>query len=102
METSDRSAGDFIAGFLDDYFAECDEHLTVVRRILLAADSVTGCELGPAAVEFLFRSFHSLKGLSGMVELRDDMRRIMEKSYPQSQYMSKGFKSADNPWYKFW
>jgi outer membrane protein assembly factor BamD len=34
--------------------------------------------------------------------LRDDMRRIMDKSYPQSQYMSKGFRTVDNPWYKFW
>ena len=56
---------------MDDYFAECDEHLTEVRRILLEADSATGAGLGPAALEDLFRSFHSLKGLSGMVELRD-------------------------------
>ena len=71
MATPERSAGDFIAGFMDDYFAECDEHLTEVRRILLAADPSTGSALGPAAVEDLFRSFHSLKGLSGMVELRE-------------------------------
>ncbi len=26
------ASGDFLAGFMDDYFAECDEHLTAVRR----------------------------------------------------------------------
>ena len=63
--------GEFIAGFMDDYFAECDEHLTEVRGILLAADPGRGSELDGRGLEDLFRSFHSLKGLSGMVELRD-------------------------------
>ena len=71
MSGPERSDGEFIAGFMDDYFAECDEHLTEVRRILLAADATDGAGLGKQALEDLFRSFHSLKGLSGMVELRE-------------------------------
>src|SRR5215470_2407718 len=57
--------------FLDDYFAECDEHLTGARRALLALESAVGqpgAERGP--VDELFRYFHSLKGISAMVELR--------------------------------
>jgi outer membrane protein assembly factor BamD len=50
------------------------------------------------AVYILYKSYDAL----GMAELRDDTRRIMEKNYPQSQFLSKGFRSADNPWYKFW
>jgi outer membrane protein assembly factor BamD len=50
------------------------------------------------ATYILYKSYDAL----GMTELRDDTRRIIEKSYPKSQYLSKGFKSADNPWYKFW
>ena len=50
------------------------------------------------ATYILYKSYDAL----GMKDLRDDTRRIMEKSYPQSQYMSKGFKSIENPWYKFW
>ncbi|MFZ2296335.1 MAG: outer membrane protein assembly factor BamD [Polaromonas sp.] len=50
------------------------------------------------ATYILYKSYDAL----GMTELRDDTRRIMEKTYPQSQYLSKGFRSADNPWYKFW
>jgi two-component system, chemotaxis family, sensor kinase CheA len=69
--STDRTDGEFIAGFMDDYFAECDEHLTEVRRILLAADPAAGAGLDREALEDLFRSFHSLKGLSGMVELRE-------------------------------
>jgi len=50
------------------------------------------------ATYILYKSYDAL----GMTELRDDTRRIMDKSYPNSQYMSKGFRTADNPWYKFW
>jgi len=55
----------------------------------------------PALEEATFILYKSYDAL-GMTELRDDMRRIFEKSYPQSQYMSKGFRAAENPWYKFW
>ena len=55
----------------------------------------------PAIEEATFILYKSYDAL-GMNDLRDDMRRIMEKSYPQSQYLTRGFKSADNPWYKFW
>ena len=60
---------EFLAGFMDDYFAESDEHLTAIRRTLLATESSR--DLSAAALEELFRSFHSIKGLSGMVELRE-------------------------------
>jgi outer membrane protein assembly factor BamD len=55
----------------------------------------------PALEEATFILYKSYDAL-GMTELRDDTRRIMEKSYPQSRYIRKGFRTADNPWYKFW
>ena len=62
----------FAAGFLDDYFAECDEHLSLVRRLLLDVHAAgPDRPLRPAVVEELFRSFHSVKGVSGMVGARD-------------------------------
>ena len=63
---------DFLDTFLDDYFAECDEHLTTVRRTLLALESSVGQPRpDPAVTEELFRAFHSLKGIAGMVEHRE-------------------------------
>ena len=50
------------------------------------------------ATYILYKSYDAL----GMSDLRDDTRRIMEKSFPQSQYLGGGFRSADKPWYKFW
>lgn len=60
----------FFASLLDDYFAECDEHLSSMRRNLLALEKFVGQRSPDAqALEVLFRSFHSLKGISGMVGL---------------------------------
>jgi two-component system chemotaxis sensor kinase CheA len=57
---------------MDDYFAECDDHLRSVRRALLALSGAADeRRADPISLEQLFRSFHSLKGLSGMVELRE-------------------------------
>ncbi len=65
-----ESGGDFFAQFLDDYFAECDEHLTLVRRHLLALEEQAGRPgVDAPLLDELFRSFHTLKGISAMVEL---------------------------------
>ena len=62
----------FIAGFMDDYFAECDEHLASLRDLLLGLErTVRTGRPDDRVLEELFRSFHSIKGISGMVELRD-------------------------------
>ena len=61
----------FESSFMDDYFAEADEHLLSVRRCLLILDGSLGADVSPAVLEELFRSCHSLKGISAMVELRE-------------------------------
>jgi two-component system chemotaxis sensor kinase CheA len=63
---------EFFAQFLDDYFAECDEHLTLVRRHLLVLEEQAGRpDVDPALLDELFRSFHTLKGISAMVDLSE-------------------------------
>jgi two-component system chemotaxis sensor kinase CheA len=56
---------------MDDYFAEADEHLLAIRRCLLMLDGVERPDPASAVLEELFRSCHSLKGISAMVELRE-------------------------------
>jgi len=58
----------FFAEFLDDFFAECDEHLAIVRRNVLALEAAIGRpQVARSPIGELLRSFHTLKGLSGMV-----------------------------------
>lgn len=62
-----NSTTDFFSEFIDEYFAECDEHLTAVRRDLLALESGgEEVQLNRPTLDELFRRYHSLKGLSGM------------------------------------
>src|SRR3954471_19822871 len=69
----------FASAFMDDYFAESEEHLTVVRQRLLILEAAIGSgEPQPEVLEELFRSFHSLKGISAMVELREAERLAHE------------------------
>jgi two-component system, chemotaxis family, sensor kinase CheA len=69
MTTPDQQDA-FAAGFMEDYFAEAEEHIISVRRSLLALEALVGSDLPASVLEDLFRSFHSLKGISAMVELR--------------------------------
>ncbi|MBY0513387.1 MAG: Hpt domain-containing protein, partial [Gemmataceae bacterium] len=69
---SGRDEDDPVALF-SDYVAECEEHLTSAGRVLL------DLEVAPAGVERaqldgLFRNFHTVKGLSGMVGLEEAER----------------------------
>jgi two-component system, chemotaxis family, sensor kinase CheA len=68
--SSKFSAG--LAGaFLDDFYTECDEHLTAIRDGLVTLEGSIGrAQPDPTAVEKLFRSFHSFKGNSAIVGLR--------------------------------
>ena len=63
---------DALDTFLNDYFAEAEEHLSVIRRDLLALEQHADRSSPDATlIEELFRSFHSLKGVAGMVDHRE-------------------------------
>lgn len=55
----------------------------------------------PALEEATYIVYKSYEAL-GMTQLRDDTKRVLDKTYPKSEFMSRGFRAADNPWYKFW
>jgi outer membrane protein assembly factor BamD len=55
----------------------------------------------PAIEEAMFILYRSYDAL-GMADLRDDARRVMEKSYPQSSFLGKGVSGPERAWYRFW
>ena len=64
--------GEFFDQFLDDYYAECDEHLVSIRRSFVTLeDEVDAGAVDRVLLNNLFRSFHTLKGISGMVGLAE-------------------------------
>jgi outer membrane protein assembly factor BamD len=80
------------------YYYSRGAYIAAINRAQSAISDYRDVPALEDATYILYKSYDAL----GMAELRDDTRRIMEKTYPKSQYMSKGFKSPDNPWYKFW
>ena len=70
--STDVNNESFFAEFADDYFAECEEHLEILRRDILALeDFVDRPQIERSLLEELFRSFHSLKGMSGMIGVKE-------------------------------
>src|SRR5215510_8784563 len=62
----------FFHQFLDDYFAESEEHLTSARRMMLAVESSgPNRPVDTKLLDELLRNFHSLKGLSAMVGMEE-------------------------------
>ena len=62
----DQGSG-FFEQFIDDYFAECEEHLAAIRRVLLRLEADRSIDATDA--QDLARALHTVKGLSGMVGL---------------------------------
>ena len=80
------------------YYMKRGAYVAAINR---AQSAVSDYQDVPAVEEALFillRSYDSL----GMTQLRDDTRRVMEKTYPKSEFLTRGFKSTQDPWWKFW
>jgi outer membrane protein assembly factor BamD len=72
-----------------------------VAAINRAQNAITDYQEVPAVEEALFILMRSYEEL-GMKELAADARRVLEKTYPQSEYVTRGFKGSNQPWWKFW
>ena len=96
-------------GYIVNSLAQSEVHVAryyysrgaYVAAINRAQSAIADYRDVPALEEAVFILYKSYDAL-GMADLRDDTRRIMEKNYPQSHFLTNGFKSADSPWYKFW
>lgn len=73
-----------------------------VAAINRAQTAVTTFDNVPAIEEALFILSQSYNAL-GMDKLREDTRRVLEKNFPQSEFLTKGYRSASSgPWWKLW
>src|SRR3954471_11908557 len=68
---SSETPFEITAELLNDFYTECDEHLRTIRETLAALETAnSSSDSRSPLLEQLFRSFHSLKGISGIVGLR--------------------------------
>ena len=80
------------------YYYSRGAYIAAINRAQTAIADYRDVPALEEATYVLLKSYEALD----MVTLRDDTRRIMEKTYPKSAYTTGGFKSVDKPWYKFW
>jgi len=80
------------------YYFSRGAYLAAINRSQAA---LTDYVDAPALEEALYIMVQSYDAL-GMTQLRDDAARVMRASYPNSEYLAKGFKRRDGPWWKLW
>ena len=80
------------------YYFSRGAYLAAINRAQLA---ISDYREAPALEEALFILVKSYDALN-MPQLRDDAQRVLELNYPQSEFLSQGFRPRTNPWWKFW
>ncbi len=80
------------------YYYSRGAYVAAINRAQTAIADYRDVPALEEATYILYKSYDAL----GMIQLRDDTKRVLEKTYPQSSFVAKGFRSAENPWYKFW
>jgi outer membrane protein assembly factor BamD len=80
------------------YYHSRGAHLAAIGRAQTALVDYTDAPAHEEALHILIRSYDAL----GMTQLRDDTRRVMLATYPRSEYLSQGFKSGGEPFWKLW
>lgn len=80
------------------YYYDRGAYLAAINRAQNALRDYSGV---PALEEALFIMVKSYNAL-GMNDLRDDSQRVLSKNYPQTPFLTQGFKTKNDPWWKLW
>jgi len=81
------------------YYYSRGAYVAAINRAQSALAEYQQVPAQEEALWILVRSYDAL----GMAQLRDDARRVLEKTYPGSEYLTRGYKQGPaEPWWKFW
>jgi len=80
------------------YYFQRGAYVAAANR---AQSAVTDYQSVPAVEEALWIMVRSYDAL-GLDQLRDDAKRVMAKSYPNSRYVTGDVKRSQGPWWKIW
>lgn len=80
------------------YYFQRGAYVAAISRAQVALADYQGVPALEEALYILIQSYDAL----GMTQLRDDARRVMDTSYPQSAYLRGGLKEKAEPWWKLW
>ncbi len=80
------------------YYFTRGAYVAAVNRAQLALNDYQDVPALEEALYILVRSYDAM----GLTQLRDDSRRVLDKNFPNSAYLSQGFKANQDPWWKVW
>ncbi len=80
------------------YYYTRGAYVAAVNR---AQQAIADYRDAPSLEEALYILVESYDKL-GMPALRDDAKRVLDKNYPNSLYVTRGFKANEKPWWQLW
>lgn len=80
------------------YYFSRGAYVAAIDRAQSALADYRDAPANEEALYILVRSYDAL----GLQQLRDDARRVLDKNFPNSEYLTKGFKPREDPWWKLW
>ena len=80
------------------YYHRRGAHVAAINRAQAALADYREVPALEEALYILVQSYDAL----GMDKLRDDARRVLEASYPNSELLRNGFRRAQRPWWQLW
>ena len=80
------------------YYYSRGAYLAAINRAQLALADYREVPALEEALYIMVRSYDAL----GLTQLRDDAQRVLTSNYPQSEFVAKGFRAKDDPWWKLW
>jgi outer membrane protein assembly factor BamD len=78
------------------YYYRRGAYLAAVNRAQLALKDYDGAPANEEALYIMIRSYDAL----GMKDLRDDTARVMERNYPNSDFIKYGQRQKDKAWWE--
>ncbi len=80
------------------YYASRGAHIAAVNRAQQAIAEYQGVPAVEEALAILVSSYDAL----GMTALRDDSKRVLEKNFPQSEYLKSEQLRKSSSWWRLW
>ena len=80
------------------YYASRGAHVAAVNRAQQAIADYQGVPAVEEALAILVSSYDAM----GMNALRDDAKRVLEKNFPQSDYLKAGGVKKSSSWWRLW
>jgi len=73
-------------------------YVAAINRAQLAVTDYQGAPAVEEALYIMVKSYDAL----GMTQLSDDTKRVLNKNYPNTTFLTRGFKGNSDPWWKLW